>query len=176
MHGLAMGMTYYRRFGPGTDFARTGEQFIVIMGKKSDTAKTMTAVAESPASATKTTKPAPGTAAAPAKPEAASKQEATAKPEAVAKAETASPPAKDANGAPPKTAKKKPAKKEVKKKTGIFSTEDISLRAYFIAEHRQRHGLHGDSHSDWIEAERQLKREHRKKAAKKKKPALKKRA
>ncbi len=71
--------------------------------------------------------------------------------------------------------KKKPAKKVVKKKTVTFSTEDIALRAYFIAEHRQRVGLHGDSHSDWIEAERQLKKEQRKKAAKKK-PQLKKRA
>ena len=134
------------------------------MVKKSDTARPLTAIAETPALTTKPTKPAPETAGAPAKPEAAGKPEA------------ASPPAIDGNGARAKaTVKKKPAKKAVKKKV-TFSTEDIALRAYFIAEHRQRHGLHGDSHSDWIEAERQLKKEQRKKAAKKKKPQLKKRA
>jgi hypothetical protein len=60
-------------------------------------------------------------------------------------------------------AKKKPAKKAARKpaakKRAGFSTDDIALRAYFISEHRQRHGRHGDSHSDWIEAERQLKAE-----------------
>jgi len=61
-------------------------------------------------------------------------------------------------------AKKKPARKAArkpaaKKKRAGFSTDDIALRAYFISEHRHRHGHHGDSHSDWIEAERQLKAE-----------------
>ena len=37
-----------------------------------------------------------------------------------------------------------------------FTTEDIALRAYFVAEHRQRHGLPGDEQGDWLEAERQL--------------------
>lgn len=36
---------------------------------------------------------------------------------------------------------------------------DIALRAYFIAEKRQKLGLPGDSTSDWMEAERQLKAE-----------------
>ncbi|MDD5350335.1 MAG: DUF2934 domain-containing protein [Chthoniobacteraceae bacterium] len=36
---------------------------------------------------------------------------------------------------------------------------DIALRAYFIAEKRQKLGLPGDSTSDWVEAERQLKAE-----------------
>jgi hypothetical protein len=134
------------------------------MGKKSDTAKPVTAIAESPAFTSKATKPAPEAATPPPKTEAVLKPEA-------------SPPATDGDGAPAKAAvKKKPAAKKVaKKKPVIFSTEDISLRAYFIAEHRQRHGLAGDSHSDWIEAERQLKKEARKKPAKKK-PQLKKRA
>jgi hypothetical protein len=61
-------------------------------------------------------------------------------------------------------AKKKPVKKAARKpaakKRAGFSTDDIALRAYFISEHRQKHGHHGDSHSDWIEAERQLKAEH----------------
>jgi len=36
---------------------------------------------------------------------------------------------------------------------------DIALRAYFIAEKRLKLGLRGDSTSDWVEAERQLKAE-----------------
>jgi hypothetical protein len=39
------------------------------------------------------------------------------------------------------------------------STEDISIRAYFIAENRHALGLSGDSESDWLEAERQLRAE-----------------
>jgi hypothetical protein len=123
------------------------------MGKKSDTSKPATTTAEIPASTTRTTEAAPEAAAAPATPANTNGDKMPAKAEV----------------------KKKPAKKVVKKKTVTFSTEDIALRAYFIAEHRQRVGLHGDSHSDWIEAERQLKKEQRKKAAKKK-PQLKKRA
>jgi hypothetical protein len=37
-----------------------------------------------------------------------------------------------------------------------FTTDDIALRAYFIAEKRRQHGLPGDEHHDWLEAERQL--------------------
>jgi hypothetical protein len=131
------------------------------MGKKSDTAKPATAVAESPVSTTKTTKPVPESIPAPAA------IEASVPPAA----------AMDGEGAPAKAkAKKKPAKKAAKKKTVTFTSEDVALRAYFIAEHRHRHGLHGDSHSDWIEAERQLKKEHKKKAAKKKPGSKKKKA
>lgn len=36
---------------------------------------------------------------------------------------------------------------------------DIALRAYFIAEKRQKLGIPGDSTSDWVQAERQLKAE-----------------
>jgi hypothetical protein len=71
--------------------------------------------------------------------------------------------------------KKKPAKKAVKKKLAKLSTEDIALRAYFISEHRHKHGIHGDSHSDWVQAEKQLKAEL-KKAAAKKAPAAKKKS
>lgn len=39
------------------------------------------------------------------------------------------------------------------------SIEDISVRAYFIAENRRALGLSGDSQSDWLEAERQLRAE-----------------
>jgi hypothetical protein len=40
-----------------------------------------------------------------------------------------------------------------------FSIEDISVRAYFIGEHRRSLGLSSDSEGDWLEAERQLKSE-----------------
>jgi hypothetical protein len=36
---------------------------------------------------------------------------------------------------------------------------DIALRAYFISEKRQKLGLPGDSTSDWIAAEREIKAE-----------------
>jgi Protein of unknown function (DUF2934) len=50
--------------------------------------------------------------------------------------------------------KTKPALRRTKKPA--YSQEDVALRAYFIAERRQAAGLPGDSHQDWIEAERQL--------------------
>ncbi len=37
-----------------------------------------------------------------------------------------------------------------------FTTDDIALRAYFIAEKRRHHRQPGDEQQDWIEAERQL--------------------
>ena len=76
----------------------------------------------------------------------------------------------------PKPTAKIPAKAAPKKKaapkTVTFSTEDIALRAYFISEHRHRNGIHGDSHTDWITAEKQLRAESRRKAAKKKKTSV----
>ena len=39
-----------------------------------------------------------------------------------------------------------------------ITTEDIALRAYYIAERRQHLGLPGDAQSDWLEAEKQLRR------------------
>ena len=53
--------------------------------------------------------------------------------------------------------KKAPAAK--KKPTVVISIEEISLRAYFISEHRQKLGLPGTEHGDWVEAERQLREE-----------------
>lgn len=50
-----------------------------------------------------------------------------------------------------------PRKKAVK--APAISSDDIALRAYFIAERRQKMGWHGDSTGDWVEAERQLKAE-----------------
>ncbi len=37
-----------------------------------------------------------------------------------------------------------------------FTTDDVALRAYFIAEKRRQNGLPGDEAQDWLEAERQL--------------------
>jgi hypothetical protein len=50
-----------------------------------------------------------------------------------------------------------------------ISTDDIALRAYFIAEKRHADGLPGDEHQDWVEAERQLRAEAAKPAKAKKK-------
>ncbi len=128
------------------------------MGIKNDTAKLATAIAVLPAATVKTT-PSPRVIA----------------PVAI-KPAAASPPEINGDRTP---AKSEPAKKikTVRKaavtRTVLISTEDIALRAYFIAENRQRNGLHGDSQSDWLEAERQLKKE-RKKTTPKKKPAAKK--
>lgn len=63
---------------------------------------------------------------------------------------TAAPAAKAAKPAKAKTAK-----------LPTLSTDDIALRAYFIAEKRQQLGLPGDSLSDWVEAEAQLISERR---------------
>ena len=65
-----------------------------------------------------------------------------------------------------KTAAKKPstpAKKTTVAKVA-FTQNDIALRAYFISEKRQKAGLPGDAQHDWIEAERQLIAESKKKA------------
>ncbi len=59
----------------------------------------------------------------------------------------------------PVTAKSKPAAKKKSGKKAIISNEDIALRAYFIAERREKMGWTGDSTGDWVEAERQLKAE-----------------
>jgi len=37
--------------------------------------------------------------------------------------------------------------------------ENISVRAYFIGEHRRAYGIPGNSQEDWLEAERQLQAE-----------------
>ena len=41
----------------------------------------------------------------------------------------------------------------------IISNDDIALRAYFIAEKRRAIGHWGDETGDWVEAERQLRKE-----------------
>lgn len=59
----------------------------------------------------------------------------------------------------PLTSKAKPAAKKKSGKKAVISNEDIALRAYFIAERREKMGWTGDSTGDWVEAERQLKAE-----------------
>lgn len=50
-------------------------------------------------------------------------------------------------------------------KSRPISLADIELRAYYVAEKRHREGRHGDAHSDWLEAERQLKQERKAKGS-----------
>jgi hypothetical protein len=43
---------------------------------------------------------------------------------------------------------------------GGFTSDDIALRAYFLAQRRIENGEPGSPEGDWIEAERQLTAEH----------------
>jgi len=83
------------------------------------------------------------------------KAPAKSKKTSVASEETAvlEPKKEKARASKPKTA---PA---VRKKPVSISDEDIALRAYFIAERRHKMAWPGDSTSDWVEAERQLRAE-----------------
>lgn len=58
-----------------------------------------------------------------------------------------------------KVKKAKPAPRQKAVKATVITDEDIGLRAYFIAERRQKMGWPGDSTADWVEAERQLRAE-----------------
>ena len=79
------------------------------------------------------------------------KKDTNAKPAAPVK-RAAKPVAKAVPVAVKKTAvPKKPAKK-----SAGFTTDDVALRAYFIAEKRRHLGQPGSEHGDWLEAERQL--------------------
>jgi len=49
----------------------------------------------------------------------------------------------------------------------IIKHEDISLRAYFIAERRHKMGWPGNSSTDWADAEKQLRAEALEKTLKK---------
>ena len=40
---------------------------------------------------------------------------------------------------------------------GSVTTEDIALKAYYLAERRRHLGLPGDPEADWLEAERLLR-------------------
>jgi len=98
---------------------------------------------------TNTTKPAALNAAAPAAPAAPATVKRAVKP-----APKAKPAAKKAKAA---TAKAKPTtKKAAAPAKPHYSQDDVALRAYFISEKRRAHGLPGDEHHDWLEAERQI--------------------
>lgn len=107
--------------------------------------------------------------------EAKAKSPKPPKAEKPAKEKKAKKKAKAAEETPVVEAKKpapvKKAAAEKPKKTVapeiVLTTEEISLRAYFIAERRQAMGWPGDSTQDWVEAERQLKAETKRKAQKK---------
>lgn len=69
-------------------------------------------------------------------------------------------PAAKKQPAPKKTAaRKEPVIEEVVVEEIVLSTDDIALRAYFIAEARRNRGEWGDETGDWVEAERQLRAE-----------------
>jgi hypothetical protein len=65
---------------------------------------------------------------------------------------TAKTPSRKATEPRPAKVRKTPARPALAEPT----PDQIQLRAYFIAEHRLRHGAPGDHHSDWLEARRQL--------------------
>lgn len=93
---------------------------------------------------TDTTKPAALNVAAPV-PAAPTAAKRVVKPAAKTK-----PAAKKAKApAPRRTVKAAPT-------TPRYTSNEVALRAYFISEKRRAHGLPGDEHQDWIEAERQL--------------------
>lgn len=91
----------------------------------------------------------PAAAPAPATPQRALKP--AAKKPAATKA-TATKTAEPKSRAPRKSARKPIVK-------AGFTHEDVALRAYFVAEKRRVGGLPGDEHSDWVEAEHQLRAE-----------------
>ena len=90
---------------------------------------------------------------------AAKKPVAKAAPKAAAK-KAAAPKVKAAAEPKPAKAPRTQVKATAVTKPVVSITPaDIALRAYFIAEKRQKLGLRGDSTSDWVEAERQLQAE-----------------
>ena len=108
-------------------------------------------VAEKPQKEVPATKPLKKVAGKPEKNRPArTLKTATAVPSPVADAPK--PPALPAESKP--KLPKNPAK--INRESFTITIEDISLRAYFIAERRKIHGLHGDETADWVEAERQL--------------------
>jgi len=112
--------------------------------------------------ATKTSKsaPAPAKKKAPAK-KASSKSTAGEKPKVTVRKKRASK-ASPAKVAASITLDSKPPVHEP-----VISHDDISLRAYFIAERRQQMGWPGDSSTDWADAEKQLRAEALEKPLKK---------
>src|SRR2546421_6145166 len=67
---------------------------------------------------------------------------------------TAKPAAKKARS--PRKKASTPKTPVAKKGKSPVSDEAIRVRAYFIAQQRERVGIPGDANSDWVEARRQL--------------------
>jgi hypothetical protein len=155
---------------------RSPENRLKIMAKKTDST-TKPAAAVKPAAPTKPAVPdAPATAAVP-KPAAAVKPATPTKPavpdvpataavpkptapvkravKPVAKPAVKTKPTGKSAKAAPAAKRKAPAKKAPPAKPS-HTQDDVALRAYFISEKRRAHGLPGDEHQDWIEAERQI--------------------
>lgn len=105
------------------------------------TAKKKTAKKASAKSAGKAAKKSP----------AAPKKAATAKPAAARDRASAATPARVMTRRTGKTT-------EVIGVIGSVTNEDIALKAYYLAERRRNLGLPGDPQSDWLEAERLLRR------------------
>jgi hypothetical protein len=121
------------------------KQHLKIMAKKNDTTETTNSKTAAPVKPT-----APAVVAKPTAPVAPAKRAikpAAAKTKAAPKSVVT----------PAVKAKRTPkAKAPVPKKAPSYSQDDVALRAYFISEKRRAHGLPGDEHQDWLEAERQI--------------------
>jgi hypothetical protein len=130
-------------FTPGQSL----EKHLKIMAKKIDSILKPAA----PLKVVASTKPAgitpPANGSAPAPEKAAAPLKRAVKPAAKkAPAKTTKAPATKARG----------STKTVARATSKYTRDDVALRAYFISEKRRAHGIHGNEHQDWLEAERQL--------------------
>jgi len=142
------------------------------MPTKPTTKLTKTKVSASPAKTTKAAAPAPKAAAktapkTPAKPvtKSPAKEAAKPTPKPVAKVTTKAPARKKVVPATEDLFKHATMAPATPKVQIVITPEDIATRAYFIAERRQLMGWHGDSKTDWVEAETQLLAEAKKKKA-----------
>ena len=87
-------------------------------------------------------------------------ESAPALPAAKSKKAPARKPAANKKPAAPKApARKETVIEEIVIEEIVLRTDDIALRAYFIAEARRNRGEWGDETGDWVEAERQLRAE-----------------
>ena len=80
----------------------------------------------------------------------AAKKSATRKPAAVRDRASAATPARVLT-------RRVGAKSEVIGVVGSVTTEEIALKAYYLAERRRHLGLPGDPEADWLQAERELR-------------------
>lgn len=85
-----------------------------------------------------------------AKAEPSAKKSATRKPAAVRDRASTATPAR-------LLTRRVGAKSEVIGVVGSVTTEEIALKAYYLAERRRHLGLPGDPEADWLQAERELR-------------------